>query len=100
MFPELPVAERFRAAGEAGFRAVEFLFPYAWPAAEVRHWLDDTGVALVLLNTPLGDAEGGERGRGALPDRVDDFRRDFAQALAYARAPRSDDPRHGRCGRR
>ncbi|MYE13041.1 MAG: TIM barrel protein [Gammaproteobacteria bacterium] len=89
MFPELPVAERFRAAREARFSAVEFLFPYAWPAAEVRRWLNDAGVALVLLNTPLGDAEAGERGRGALPDRVDDFRRDFAQALAYARELRA-----------
>ena len=85
MFPELPVPERFGAARKAGFAAVEFLFPYAWPAGEVRRWLDDAGVAMVLLNTPLGDAAGGERGRGALPGRAGDFREDFARALAYAR---------------
>ena len=85
MFPEVPVPERFGAAREAGFAAVEFLFPYAWPAGEVRRWLDDAGVAMVLLNTPLGDASAGERGRGALPGRAGDFREDFAQALRYAR---------------
>ena len=85
MFPELPVAERFRAARDAGFAAVEFLFPYELPAAEVRRWLDDAGVTLILLNTPLGDASAGERGRGALPGRREDFRSDFGQALSYAR---------------
>ena len=85
MFPELPAPERFQAARDAGFEAVEFLFPYQWPASEVRRWVDDAGVAMILLNTPLGDAAAGERGRGALPGRSDDFREDFAQALEYAR---------------
>ncbi len=85
MFAELPVADRARAAREVGFHAVEYLFPYAYPAAEVRRWLDDAGVEMVLLNTPLGDAANGERGVAALPGREADFRRHFEQALDYAR---------------
>jgi 2-dehydrotetronate isomerase len=35
MFNEVPFLERFEAAAKAGFTAVEFLFPYEWPVAEV-----------------------------------------------------------------
>ena len=85
MFAELPIADRAAAAREVGFQAVEYLFPYAYPAAEVRRWLNDAGVEMVLLNTPLGDAANGERGVAALPGREADFGRHFEQALDYAR---------------
>ena len=84
MFADLPVAERFRAARDLGFTAAEFLFPYAQGAAEIKGWLDEAGVEMILLNTPLGDAAKGERGLAALPGRQADFRRDFDQAMAYA----------------
>ena len=61
MFGELPVAERFAAARKAGFRAVEYLAPYADPIAEVRRWIEDAGVEMILLNTLPGDAEAGDR---------------------------------------
>lgn len=35
LFTEVPFLERFAAARDAGFEAVEFLFPYEWPAAEL-----------------------------------------------------------------
>lgn len=84
MFAELPIADRAAAARSVGFRAVEYLFPYARPAHEVRRWLDDAGVEMVLLNTPLGDAANGERGLAALPGREAEFHRHFEQALDYA----------------
>lgn len=84
MFGELPVEERFAAARRAGFEAVEYLQPYADPVAEVRSWLDDADVAMILLNTVPGDAEAGERGLGAVPGREADFREHFEQALEYA----------------
>ncbi len=86
MFPDLPVAERMRAACDLGFTAIEFLSPYADPAAEIRRWLDDAGVRMILLNTPPGDAARGERGLAALPGRQADFRDRFEQALDYALA--------------
>lgn len=84
MFAELPVAERFGAARKAGFAAVEYLQPYADPVAEVRRWIEDAGVAMILLNTLPGDAEAGERGLAAVPGREADFRGHFDQALEYA----------------
>ena len=84
MFPELDVPERFHAARSVGFEAVEFLQPYAWPVAEVRRWLDDAGLELILLNSPSGNPEAGERGLAALPGRETDFRASFDRALEYA----------------
>ncbi len=86
MFPDIPVAERVRAARDLGFAAVEFLFPYSDPAAEIRRWLDDAAVRMILLNTPLGDAARGERGLAAIPGRQAEFGDHFEQALDYALA--------------
>ena len=35
LYPELAFLDRFAAAGRDGFKAVEFLFPYAWEASEI-----------------------------------------------------------------
>lgn len=84
MFPDVPVEERFRAARDLGFTAVEYLFPYAQSPAEVKAGVCDAGVAMILLNTPLGDVANGERGLAAVPGREADFRRDFDRAMTYA----------------
>ena len=86
LFTERPFLDRFAAAAKAGFEAVEFLFPYAYPAAEIRQRLDAHGLALVLHNLPAGDWDAGERGIACHPDRVAEFREGVAQALVYARA--------------
>ena len=72
MFPELDEAERFAAARDAGFGAVEYLRPYAHPIAEVRRWLDDAGLQLILINSPAGDPARNDRGLAALPGREAD----------------------------
>ena len=57
--------------------------------------LDAEGVPLVLINTPPGDFEAGERGLAALPGREADFRDAMDQALDYAdrlRALSPNDP--------
>src|SRR5437867_9224485 len=77
MFPELEPRGRFQAAREAGFSAVEYLRPYVHKLAEVRSWLTDAGLELVLINSPAGNAEAGERGLAALPGREADFRDSF-----------------------
>ena len=84
LFNELPFLERFEAAATAGFQAVEFLFPYAFEAGELRRRLDANGLKLVLHNLPAGDWDAGERGIAILPDRVDEFRAGVAQAIEYA----------------
>ncbi|MCY4057314.1 MAG: TIM barrel protein, partial [Gammaproteobacteria bacterium] len=85
MFPDLPVAERFAAARAIGFEAVEYLFPYGESPEEIKRCLRDTGIRMILLNTPLGDASSGERGLAAVPDRQADFKHHFEQSLGYAR---------------
>ncbi|MFQ5566269.1 MAG: 2-oxo-tetronate isomerase [Paracoccaceae bacterium] len=84
LFTERPFLARFDAAAAAGFEAVEFLFPFAHPAAESRAALDGSGLALALFNTPPGDWQAGERGLAALAGREADFRDSMAKALDYA----------------
>ena len=84
MFNEVPFLERFDAAARAGFKAVEFLFPYDFPAAELKRRLDDAGLTQVLFNMPPGDWAGGERGTASLPGRVAEFRDGTKKALDYA----------------
>ena len=86
LFTEHPFLDRFEHAARAGFSAVEFLFPYAFEAAEIRRRLDAHGLTLVLHNLPAGDWEAGERGIACHPDRVAEFRAGVARAVEYAQA--------------
>lgn len=86
LFTGRPFLERFAAARAAGFDAVEFLFPYAWPAQEIKARLTQHRLQLVLHNLPAGDWDAGERGIACLPDRTEEFRAGVAQAIAYATA--------------
>lgn len=84
LFNELPFLDRFEAAAKAGFSAVEFLFPYEYPPAELRARLQGNGLKLVLHNLPPGDWGKGERGIGCHPDRVAEFRNGVDRAIEYA----------------
>jgi hydroxypyruvate isomerase len=86
LFNDLPFLERFAAAHLAGFTAVEFLFPYAYPAAQIKEQLAAHGLKQVLFNLPCGNWAAGERGLAASPDRVEEFRAGVRQALVYAQA--------------
>lgn len=86
LFTEVPFLDRFERAAKAGFTAVEFLFPYAFPAADIKQRLDAHGLTLVLHNLPAGDWDAGERGIACHPDRVDEFRAGVARAIDYAKA--------------
>lgn len=86
MFNEVAFLDRFDAAAQAGFKAVEFLFPYDHPAAEIRRRLDGAGLEQVLFNMPPGDWGAGERGVACLPGRQGEFRDGVKRALDYAGA--------------
>ncbi len=86
LFTELPFLERFGAAAKAGFKAVEFMFPYAFSAEDIQAELQKHGLQLVLHNLPAGDWEGGDRGIACDPARVEEFRAGVVQAIAYAQA--------------
>ena len=86
MFNEWDFLDRFAAAADAGFRAVEFLFPYDHSPETIRDRLQANGLAPALFNLPPGDWAAGERGLAALPERAEEFRRSVATALRYAQA--------------
>lgn len=86
LFPELDFLDRFAAAARAGFRYVEYQFPYAWPAEEVARRARAAGVEVVLHNLPAGDMTKGERGIACLPARAEEFREGVERAIEYAKA--------------
>ncbi|MRG58081.1 hydroxypyruvate isomerase [Phyllobacterium sp. SYP-B3895] len=86
LFNEVPFLERFALASEAGFEAVEYLFPYDYNVEELKLVLADNNLVQVLHNLPAGNWAAGERGIAVLPDRIDEFRRGVATAIDYATA--------------
>lgn len=86
LWNELPFLDRFEAAARAGFKAVEFLFPYDYKAEEIGQRLKQNDLELVLHNMPPGDWAAGERGRACWPGHEDEFRANVTLALKYATA--------------
>lgn len=88
LFTEHAFLDRFAAAAAAGFRYVEYQFPYGWPARAVAQAARRAGVEVVLHNLPAGDMDAGERGIACLPGREDEFRAGVERAIEYASTAR------------
>jgi hydroxypyruvate isomerase len=86
LFNEVPFLDRFQAAAEAGFKGVEFLFPYAFDKDAIAERLARHGLVQVLHNLPAGDWDAGERGIACHPDRVGEFQDGVGRAIEYATA--------------
>jgi hydroxypyruvate isomerase len=86
MFNERPFLERFAAAAQAGFKGVEYLFPYEHDKSALKQALADNGLAQVLHNLPAGNWQTGERGIACHPDRVKEFNEGVDRAIDYATA--------------
>ena len=86
LFTELPFLDRFAAARQAGFRAVEYLFPYAFAADELAARLKHNHLEQILFNLPAGDWEKGERGIACHPGREAEFQDSVRRAITYAKA--------------
>jgi hydroxypyruvate isomerase len=84
MFGETSFLDRFAAARNAGFDAVEFLFPYAFDADDIANRLARQEQRLVLFNLPAGDWNSGERGFACDPRRMAEFQDSVGEALEYA----------------
>lgn len=84
MFNEVPFLDRFHAAAAAGFKGVEFLFPYEFSPEEVDSTAKAAGTQIVLFNMPPGNWAAGERGITGLPGREEEFRAGVDKALTYA----------------
>ena len=88
LFSELPFLDRFPAAAAAGFRGVEYMFPYEHEPRVLAERLQAAGLEQVLHNLPAGDWAKGDRGIACHPDRVGEFQDSVGRALTYARALR------------
>ncbi|MDI5933448.1 hydroxypyruvate isomerase [Halomonas kalidii] len=86
LFTEVDFLDRFEAAARAGFKGVEYLFPYDHAPAEIKAKLDEHGLTQVLHNLPAGNWGAGERGIACHPDRVEEFREGVERAIEYATA--------------
>ena len=84
LFTDVPFAERFARAAVAGFRGVEYLFPYDYPPHQVADWLKAADLEQALFTLAPGDWAAGERGLACLPHRQGEFAESVEQALNYA----------------
>lgn len=85
MFNEHDFIDRFKAAAAAGFAGVEYLFPYDYPAEQIKEQLDEYDLVQVLFDLPAGDWSAGDRGIAVQPDRVNEFQDGVGVAIEYAK---------------
>ncbi|MDH0201127.1 2-oxo-tetronate isomerase [Comamonas aquatica] len=86
LYNDVDFLDRFAAAARDGFKAVEYLFPYAYTPEQLAALLRQHGLQQVLFNAPPGDWDAGERGIACLPGREAEFREGIARAITYAQA--------------
>src|SRR5512147_160439 len=86
LYNEHPFLDRFAAAARAGFKGVEYLFPYEYDRNQLAELLARHSLVQVLHNLPAGNWAAGERGIGCHPDRVGEFQEGVGKAIEYARA--------------
>ena len=86
LYNDVDFLDRFAAAARDGFKAVEYLFPYAYTPEQLAALLRQHGRQQVLFNAPPGDWDAGERGIACLPGREAEFREGIARAITYAQA--------------
>jgi len=86
LFNEVEFLSRFERASRAGFKGVEYLFPYEWGKEELAEKLGKHGLEQVLHNLPAGNWSAGERGIACLPQRVGEFQEGVGLAIEYAKA--------------
>ncbi|MEE8442638.1 MAG: TIM barrel protein, partial [Dehalococcoidia bacterium] len=85
LFTDVEFLGRFERASRAGFKAVEYLFPYDWEKEQVAEELLKHGLEQVLFNLPAGNWQAGERGVACLPGRVGEFQEGVGLAIEYAK---------------
>ena len=88
MFNEVAFLVRFERASKAGFKAVEFMFPYEWSKEQLAGELESHKLEQVLFNLPAGDWAAGDQGIACIPSRESEFKDGVEMALAYAEALR------------
>ncbi|MBA4395258.1 MAG: hydroxypyruvate isomerase [Desulfobacca sp.] len=85
LFTEVEFLDRFELAAKAGFKAVEYMFPYAYALDRLSEKLEENDLRQVLFNLPAGNWEAGERGIALLPEKSGQFQEGVGRAMEYAR---------------
>ncbi len=88
MFRELPLLERFAAARDGGFQAVEIQVPYEFPAETLARAADDSGMPVILINAPMGP-DRTSPGMACRPEHREIFRAELDRAAEYAHTLRT-----------
>ena len=65
LFNEVEFLDRFERASKAGFKAVEYMFPYEWPKEELAAALESNELEQVFVNLFVNAVDASI----ALPDR-------------------------------
>ena len=84
LFTEEELINRFKAAKQHGFDAVEIQFPYNVSAKILKNTLEEQQLKLVLFNVDADDLLQGGEGLACVPEKQDQFRQAVAQTLEYA----------------
>ena len=85
LFTEVGFFERFERAAMAGFKAVEYMFPYSYDGGRISEELKKYNLTQVLFNLPAGNWDAGERGVALLPGREGEFRDGVERAIEFAK---------------
>ena len=99
LFTEYTLINRFKAAKQAGFNAVEIQFPYDLSVATIKNKLDEYDLKLVLFNVAAADLLQGGEGLACVPEKRDQFKQAVAQSVNYAELlkPEAINVLPGRC---
>ena len=85
LFTEQPFLDRFDAAKQFGFAAVEYASPYEFDPDVLLVALKKSDVKQVLINTPMARTNTiGSNGYGCMPEHIDQCRAGVEQAIRYA----------------
>ncbi len=98
LFTEYSMLERFQAAADCGFKAVEIQFPYDQKVHDLKKAADQAGVEVVLINVPVGDLMEGGSGLASIPEKEQEFKQALELCSSYAEIlqPRSVNVLAGR----
>jgi len=99
LFTELDLIDRFKAAKENGFDAVEIQFPYSLPAEQIKQVLELNKLKLVLFNVDADDLLQGGEGLACVPEKQQQFELALQQCKSYAEIlkPETINILPGRC---
>jgi len=99
LLTEVALIDRFNAAKQAGFNAVEIQFPYELSSAAIKSKLDEYDLKLVLFNVDAADLLQGGEGLACVPEKCNQFRLAVAQTVEYAELlkPEAINVLPGRC---